>query len=102
MEETLSLNRIVRMTFHPDKLASFLALFDTVSPRIRSFPGCLHLEVWQDVRFPNRITTFSRWTNAVALEAYRTSPVFREAWEPTKALFAAPPEATSYTTLRAG
>ncbi len=38
--------RLVRMTFRPDALEAFLALFDASAPQIRAFPGCRHLELW--------------------------------------------------------
>ena len=87
--------RTVRMTFRPDRLAEFLDLFRAARPRIAAAPGCRHLELWQDARFPNILTTFSRWDDADALEAYRQSELFRTTWAETKPLFAAPPIAHS-------
>lgn len=94
--------RLVRMTLHPDAVGTFLALFDETAPRIRSFRGCRHLELWKNDRYPNILTTYSHWTDASALERYRASDVFREAWGRTKPLFAAPPEAHSYLVMRSG
>lgn len=94
--------RIVRMTFRPDKLEAFLDHFDTVSSRIRAFPGCEHLELWQDARYPNICTTYSHWVDQAALDAYRDSDLFRAAWTKAKPLFAARPEAHSYSVARSG
>ncbi len=88
------------MTFRPDALEAFLAIFDASSPQIRAFPGCRHLELWQDARFPNLLTTYSHWDDADALERYRRSDLFRETWARTKPLFAAPPRAHSHHILR--
>lgn len=93
--------RLVRITLRPDAVDDFLALFDGAAPQIRAFPGCQHLTLWQDVRFPNMFTTHSRWSDADALEHYRQSPLFKATWAETKRLFAAPPEARSLRVLRA-
>lgn len=94
--------RTVRMTFRPDRLGDFLVMFDDVRPRIAAAPGCRHLELWQDARFPNVLTTFSRWDDAEALDAYRHSDLFRETWARTTPLFAAAPVAHSQTRLGDG
>lgn len=88
--------RLVRMTFRPDALQRFEALFATAAPQIQAFPGCLHLDLWQDARYANVLTTYSHWSSPEALAAYRQSDFFRGTWAHTKPLFAAPPEAVSY------
>ena len=87
--------RTVRMTFRPDALADFFAMFEGVSPQIRAFEGCHHLELWEDARYPNILTTYSLWDDADALDAYRHSDLFRATWDRTKRLFAAPTVAHS-------
>ena len=91
--------RTVRMTFAPHQLDVFLDLFAEARPRIREVPGCHHLELWQDARFPNVLTTFSRWTDAEALDAYRHSELFKTTWARTTPLFAAAPVAASHVEL---
>lgn len=91
--------RTVRMTFRPDRLDDFLVLFRASAPRIRAFPGCRHLTLLQDARFPNILTTYSLWESADALERYRTSDLFQTTWAETKPLFAAPPVAHSQHVL---
>ena len=91
--------RTVRMTFRPDRLDDFLTLFEEARPRISAAPGCRHLELWQDERFPNVLTTFSHWEDAEALEAYRHSPLFRETWARTTPLFAGAPVAYSQRVI---
>ncbi len=87
--------RTVRMTFRPDALADFLAMFEEVAPKIRGVEGCLHLELWEDARYPNILSTYSHWDSAEALDTYRHSDLFRETWAKTKAWFAAPTVAHS-------
>ena len=88
--------RLVHLTLRPDAADEFLVLFGDSAPQIRAFPGCQHLDLWQDVRFPNIFTTHSRWDDEDALERYRQNSFFRTTWARTKPLFAAPPEAHSY------
>lgn len=87
--------RTVRMTFDPAFVDDFLDLFSRVRPKIAAAPGCQHLELWRDARFPNVLTTFSRWDDDAALQAYRRSDLFRETWALTVPFFAAAPVAFS-------
>ncbi|HIG74294.1 MAG TPA: antibiotic biosynthesis monooxygenase [Bacteroidetes bacterium] len=93
--------RTVRMTFAPATLAAFHDLFEASQPYIRAQPGCEHLELWEDARYPNVLTTYSLWTGNEALQAYRQSELFKTTWARTKPMFAAPPEARSQTIVRA-
>ena len=88
--------RTVRMIFIPEKTEQFLTLFEQVAPAIRRFPGCHHLELWQDTRFSNIFTTYSHWISNEALQRYRESALFKQTWQDTRKLFAAPPVAHSY------
>ena len=88
------------MTFEPDSLDAFLDQFDETAPHIRSFPGCHHLELWQDEDTPNVCTTYSHWENAEALDQYRHSDLFQSTWATVKRLFDARPKAHSYTIAR--
>ena len=87
--------RIVRMTFEPEQVPTFLALFRESKARIREQPGCRHLELWQDAANPAIYCTHSHWDDAGALDTYRQSALFGEVWPATKRLFAAPPVAFS-------
>ena len=80
--------RIVRMTFRPDALPDFHAIFDRSKHHIRAFPGNQHLELLSDPANPNIRMTYSLWNDANALETYRQSELFRQTWAATKALFA--------------
>jgi quinol monooxygenase YgiN len=92
--------RIVRMTFVPDAVDQFLDQFDDTAPRIRSFPGCHHLELWRDANTPAVFTTYSYWESPDALDEYRESDLFRSTWSTVKPLFADRPKAHSYTVAR--
>ncbi len=85
--------RIVKMTFKPEAVETFQELFVGWKPKIRSFPGCEHLELLHATDDPRIFFTYSHWTGAQALEAYRNSEVFASVWPVVKALFDAPAEA---------
>jgi len=91
--------RIVKMRFHEDKIAAFLANFETVKHHIRSFDGNQFLELYQDKNDPRLFFTYSYWENEAALEKYRNSILFKEVWSYTKALFSDKPEAWSVNRL---
>ena len=88
--------RIVTMTFLEKELSSFERLFKERSGAIRDSPGCLELHLLRDVENPTVMTTFSVWTSKEALDAYRSTELFKETWSVARKKFAAPPVATSY------
>ncbi|MFC5412173.1 putative quinol monooxygenase [Larkinella bovis] len=87
--------RIVRMTFLEKRTADFLAIFQESKHKIRTFPGCLHLELQRDLDHPAVFVTYSHWESAEALETYRQSSLFKATWAATKVLFAGRPMAFS-------
>ena len=92
--------RLVRMTFHPSSVDDFLTHFAVVKDHIRSFPGCQHLELLQNDRFPNILSTYSVWDSRDALESYRNSEMFIDIWQRTSAWFVAPPRASSWSRVQ--
>ena len=76
------------MEFRPSEVDNFLEVFAERRERIRHFPGCTHLRLWRDLDRPHIFFTYSHWESADALEAYRTSELFRATWALTKPLFA--------------
>lgn len=92
--------RLVRMTFQPEEVGTFLLLFDRAAPAIRRFDGCELLELWQDADDGNVFITYSLWRDAKALEAYRRSEFFRETWGQVRQLFAAVPQVKNLTRAR--
>jgi quinol monooxygenase YgiN len=89
--------RIVKMTFQPEQLADFIALFEERKETIRGFEGCKHLELWEDAHDPNIYFTYSKWESGKHLDHYRFSDFFKDTWARTKALFADKPQAWSVT-----
>ncbi|EKB49898.1 putative quinol monooxygenase [Cecembia lonarensis] len=87
--------RIVRMTFQEDKVKAFQDNFDVNKEKIRNFPGCRHLELWQDENIKNIFMTYSHWDSEEALNQYRDSELFKSVWTYTKTLFADKPTAFS-------
>ncbi|MES2704295.1 MAG: antibiotic biosynthesis monooxygenase family protein [Bacteroidota bacterium] len=87
--------RIVRMKFLPEKVDEFTALFEERKHIIRGFPGCTHLELWQDSNDPHVFVTYSHWASVADLDHYRFSGFFKDTWGTTKALFADKPQAWS-------
>jgi heme-degrading monooxygenase HmoA len=91
--------RIVRMTFRPEAVSAFLENFESNKHLIRNFPGCKHLELWQDHSEKNIFVTYSHWESEEALNKYRDSELFKSVWSFTKALFSEKPQAFSTKKL---
>ena len=87
--------RIVKMTFKPENISSFERIFKTSSHRIRSFQGCSHVELLQDMENPAVFFTYSHWETPDDLQAYRESDFFKEVWGRTREFFAERPMAWS-------
>src|SRR5690606_10073242 len=92
--------RIVRMTFRPETVSAFLKNFESNKHSIRSFPGCHHLELWQDHPEKNIFVTYSHWESEEALNKYRDSELFKSVWSFTKALFSEKAQAFSVNKLK--
>ena len=62
-------------------------LDEETKSRIRTFPGCNHLELWRATKPDNIFFTYSYWDSEDALNAYRYSELFIQTWANTKPLF---------------
>ena len=91
----MSLIRVVRMTFRLEEAPAFLENFEAHKSLIRNFPGCQHLELWQDQNQKNIFVTYSHWESEAALNQYRDSELFKSVWSFTKTLFSEKPQAWS-------
>ena len=91
--------RIVKMDFEKENIPAFLANFENVKEKIRNFPGCRFLELYNDKNNETIFFTYSRWNDETDLESYRHSELFREVWSVTKPMFKAKAEAWSVDTL---
>ena len=89
------IRRIVKMTFRTDLIQHFEQLFEANKDHIRSFPGCSHLELWQDISDERVFFTYSHWSNQAQLDRYRQSELFKNVWSQTKVLFDDAPKAWS-------
>ncbi len=91
--------RIVKMQFKKENVPAFLANFEEVKEKIRNFPGCTFLELYNDKNDETIFFTYSRWKDEADLENYRTSELFKEVWSITKPMFKTKAEAWSVDTL---
>lgn len=89
------IKRIVKLTFREDEVYTFIKIFERKKKKIRACKGCLHLELWRDVKMPNVFFTYSFWESEDDLNAYRHSDLFQKTWKKTKALFSDKPMAWS-------
>lgn len=87
------ITRIVRMTFIPEKVNTFLAVFERSKHLIAGSEGCLHLELHRQADQPDVFYTISRWRAETDLENYRQSELFKTTWSQTKILFREKPMA---------
>lgn len=87
--------RIVKMRFHQEHIAAFLAIFEEKKGAIRASKGCQLLELYQEQSNPELFFTYSYWDTTDDLEQYRQSELFTSVWAKTKVLFNAKPEAWS-------
>jgi len=87
--------RIVKMSFEPKHIETFLSDFHSVKQHIRNFEGCRYLELYREQHNSNIFFTYSYWDDASCLEHYRTSELFKQVWSQTKPLFNDKPQAWS-------
>lgn len=92
--------RIVKMTFQAKQVNAFLENFERNKEKIRAFEGCQHLELWQDKADGQTFFTYSWWEDEAALEAYRSSELFRGIWRYTKSLFSERAQAWSVESIQ--
>ena len=89
--------RIVKMEFEHESIFDFLDIFAASRDKIRSFPGCVHLQLLQGEADPCVFFTYSNWEGESDLDTYRNSDLFRSVWRDTRKLFRAPACAWSLT-----
>lgn len=89
------ITRIVKLEFQEDKIEDFLNFFDTIKHIVNEFPGCYGMKLYQDVKHPNIVMTYSHWDNETSLNNYRDSDQFGNIWPSIKPWFGAKPEAWS-------
>lgn len=83
------------MTFNEAYSNEFKVFSEEIYHKIKSFKGCLHLEIYRDLDHPEVFFSYSHWTSEDKLNEYRKSEFFRAAWTKIKAWFSFPAEAWS-------
>jgi quinol monooxygenase YgiN len=91
--------RFVKMEFAEENISSFLDNFETMKEKIRNFPGCLSLKLYQDKNGEAIFFTYSKWEDEINLKNYRNSQFFEEVWATTKAMFRSKSQAWSVDTI---
>ncbi|MCS6904203.1 MAG: antibiotic biosynthesis monooxygenase family protein [Bacteroidia bacterium] len=91
--------RLVRMSFVPQRVNEFIEIFKQSREKIKNFPGCISLVLFQDLKDKNVMYTWSLWESEAALEEYKKSELFQVTWNKTKVLFNAPPAAYSLVVM---
>ncbi|WP_435263138.1 putative quinol monooxygenase [Tenacibaculum sp. nBUS_03] len=91
--------RIVKMSFHSEKIEEFLTNFNDKKEYIRKSPGCRLLELYRDKTNSDIFFTYSYWETEEDLENYRNSELFKGVWAKTKILFNDKPVAWSVDKL---
>ena len=79
--------RIVRMSFHPEKVEDFKKIFAENWKYIKGFEGCSHVGLLQDEHNPSVFFTYSLWESEAHVNHYRNSELFKRVWTGTRALF---------------
>lgn len=85
------------MEFEEERIPDFLNIFALSREKIRSFPGCMHLQLLQGEGDSCVFFTYSHWQNEDYLDTYRNSELFRGVWRRTRKLFRVAPKAWSLT-----
>lgn len=91
--------RIVKLSFKPEEVDTFLEVFNASKEKIRNVDGCRRLELIQQIDQPNIFCTYSWWDDESDLENYRHSELFITTWAKTKPLFNDKPQAWSFTQI---
>lgn len=93
------IKRLVKMSFHPEKVEDFKAIFERNWTHIKGFEGCSHVELLQDANAPHVFFTYSLWQDESCLEKYRQSELFAGVWSATKLLFNDKPQAWTVNVI---
>ena len=87
------ITRVVKLSFDPDKIKEFEALFNFNRSAIKSYKGCRDVKLMKNVAQKNCYFTVSSWESEELLNEYRNSPLFEKIWGEAKKYFNAKPEA---------
>jgi len=93
--------RIVKLSFKPEHISTFINNFESHKTKIRNFKGCEKLELLCDKNQDHIFFTYSCWQTEADLENYRHSELFKSVWAKTKLLFNDKPLAWSVERVQA-
>jgi quinol monooxygenase YgiN len=91
--------RIVKMTFMESRIENFKEFAKSISDKIRSFEGCRHLDMLEDIHNKNIFFSYSLWESEKHLNNYRKSDFFTKTWAKASQWFKDKPEAWSTKNL---
>ncbi|MDG1429351.1 MAG: antibiotic biosynthesis monooxygenase [Crocinitomicaceae bacterium] len=89
------MTRIVQLEFDEAKIEEFISFFDTINDKVNNFPGCKGMKLYQDIKKPSIVLTYSHWDDESDLENYRNSETFKSIWSKIKPWFCEKPQAWS-------
>jgi heme oxygenase (mycobilin-producing) len=93
------IKRLVKMSFHPEKVEAFKKVFAENWKQIKGFEGCSHVELLQDENNPSVFFTYSLWQSEEHVNRYRESELFGRVWGQTKVYFNDRPQAWTVKML---
>lgn len=93
------IQRLVRMSFEPDRIPDFMDVFETSKEKIRNFPGCIALNLIVDIEDSTVIYTSSIWRAVEDLENYRNSELFIQTWRKTKIHFKEKAQTSTFNVI---
>jgi quinol monooxygenase YgiN len=91
--------RVVELKFEKENLPLAQKMLEEIAPKVKGMEGCSYLEISSGIKDKGMIFTYSHWSSADALNAYRDSEIFRNFWRDLKKLFADPARAWSLDPL---
>lgn len=87
------ITRIVKLSFEPDQIGTFLDLFAQHALNMQDVAGCVSLQLLRDEKEEHLFFTVSVWRENYYLEQYRQSELFKSTWYKVKLLFRDRPQA---------
>jgi heme-degrading monooxygenase HmoA len=76
--------RIVKRSFHEDKISNFLENFELIKEKIRNATGNRLFKLYQGKTNQGNFFIYSYWKTEQDSENYRNSELFFEIWTDTK------------------
>lgn len=62
----------------PENKTSFVDLMKNDVTTTQDFDGCVHFEVYQDIKSDDTFVLYEEWENQTKFDAYRNSDYFKE------------------------